>query len=179
MEEKFFDAPGYFLDRHNVEELAHLRRDIRNDEKFQLIASIETSSIDKVIHFARTSRQQIEITIVGAASSLSGEVIDHFSDGLSIRENQRKRVHFVPRRKVSTIRYLGDFILPIDFEVEPNPMWTFISNQLLDQEVIVYSWGRRYGGILYGVGDEIVTLKTTGHFDRVALRIRDIDQIET
>ncbi len=179
MDKKFFDAPGYFLDRHNVDELAQLRRDSRGDEKFQLIASIETSSIDKVIHFARTSRQQIEITIVGAESPLSGEVIDHFSDGLSIRGGQRSRVHFVPRRKISTIRYRGDFILPIDFEVEPNPMWIFISNQFLDQEVVAYSWGKRHEGILYGVGDEIVTLKSKGRFDRVALRIRDIDQIET
>ncbi len=178
MDEQFFDAPGFFLDRHNVDELAQLRRSGRADEKFQLIASIETSTIDKVIHFTRITRQIIEVSLIGAETNLVGTVEDHFSDGISVYSSQIRRLCYIPRRRISSISYRGDFILPIDFQVEPNPMWIYISNQFLDQQVTVFSWGKLHKGLILGVGDEILTMKVQGRFDRTAIRIRDIDRLE-
>ncbi len=178
MDEQFFDAPGYFLDRYNVDELAQLRRDGRGEERFQLIASLETSTIDKIIHYARCSRQVIELTLISSQQSITGQVNEHFSDGISIQQTSRGGVTFVPRRRISTISYQGDFVLPIDFKVEPNSMWIYISNQFLDQYVTITSWAKRYEGILHAVGDEMITIKTKGRFDRAALRLRDIDRLE-
>ena len=118
------------------------------------------------------------MNIIGVDSPLLGQVNDHFSDGASIREVQSDRLSFISRRRISSIGYCGDFVLPIDFHVESNPMWTFISEQFLDQPVTIFSWGRCYEGLLHAVGDELLTLKARGRFDRVALRIRDIDRFE-